>query len=97
MSQATVLLNANIAFLAIPSPLLADGTHLLPAQVASQISIVTSLTSVLIGLVFMKDHSTTQSESGKHIVSQSTSSLAKLSQDLNSRKRFCVPGEAKPP
>ncbi|KAI0676470.1 hypothetical protein C8Q78DRAFT_1065287 [Trametes maxima] len=52
---ATVLLNANVAFLAIPS--VDDGTtELTAAQISSYLSIVTSVGSILLGLLLVRQH-----------------------------------------
>ncbi|KAI0631094.1 hypothetical protein C8Q77DRAFT_1062481 [Trametes polyzona] len=52
---STVLLNANVAFLAIPS--VDDGTgHLSAAQISSNLSIVTSVGSILLGLILVRQH-----------------------------------------
>ncbi|EIW55210.1 uncharacterized protein TRAVEDRAFT_31017 [Trametes versicolor FP-101664 SS1] len=52
---ATVLLNANVAFLAIPS--VDNGTdQLSAAQISSNISIVTSVGSILLGLLLIRQH-----------------------------------------
>lgn len=63
-SQATVLLNANVAFLAIRSVDVGSGS---PTQIASYISLVASLGSIIIGLVLshkrVMDRSNTQAVS----------------------------------
>ncbi|KAK7676771.1 hypothetical protein QCA50_020239 [Cerrena zonata] len=51
----TVLLNANVAFLAVPGVNAGDGTRT-PAQVTSYISIVTSVGSILIGLLLVRQY-----------------------------------------
>ncbi|KAH9855343.1 hypothetical protein C2E23DRAFT_858007 [Lenzites betulinus] len=52
---ATVLLNANVAFLAIPS--VDDGSkQLSAAQISSNLSIVTSVGSILLGLLLIRQH-----------------------------------------
>ncbi|OJT02359.1 hypothetical protein TRAPUB_7142 [Trametes pubescens] len=52
---ATVLLNANVAFLAIPSVDNGPG-QLSAAQISSNISIVTSVGSILLGLLLIRQH-----------------------------------------
>ena len=55
MRQATVLLNANVAFLAIPS--VDNGSSSIsPAQISSSLSIVTSVGSILLGLLLIRQH-----------------------------------------
>jgi len=70
--QGTVLLNANVAFLAIPSvdPGSGPGNHTRsPVQVASYISIVTSVGSVVIGLLLLRQHRTKPQDSADEVVS----------------------------
>ncbi|KAI0738982.1 hypothetical protein C8Q80DRAFT_1222247 [Daedaleopsis nitida] len=52
---ATVLLNANVAFLAIPSVDTGDGT-ISAAQISSYLSIVTSVGGILLGLLLIRQH-----------------------------------------
>ncbi|KAI8976716.1 hypothetical protein BD414DRAFT_517194 [Trametes punicea] len=52
---ATVLLNANVAFLAIPSVDTGDG-GLTPPQISSYLSIVASVGSILLGLLLIRQH-----------------------------------------
>ena len=54
-SQATVLLNANVAFLAIPSVDNGDG-RVTAAMICSYLSIVTSTGSILLGLLLVRQH-----------------------------------------
>ncbi|KAI0720666.1 hypothetical protein C8T65DRAFT_735621 [Cerioporus squamosus] len=51
---ATVLLNANVAFLAIPS--VDNGEDVTAAQISSYLSIVTSVGSILLGLLLIRQH-----------------------------------------
>ena len=53
MVQSTVLLNANVAFLAIPN-VGTDNQTLTTAQIASYISIATSIGSILLGLLLIR-------------------------------------------
>ncbi len=50
-----MLLNANVAFLAIPSVDNGPG-QLSAAQISSNISIVTSVGSILLGLLLIREH-----------------------------------------
>ena len=50
-----MLLNANVAFLAIPSVDSGDGA-ITPAQISSFLSIVTSVGSILLGLLLVRQH-----------------------------------------
>ena len=50
-----MLLNANVAFLAIPSVDNGSGA-INPAQVASYLSILTSVGSILLGLLLIRQH-----------------------------------------
>ncbi|KAJ7678836.1 hypothetical protein B0H14DRAFT_3063488 [Mycena olivaceomarginata] len=54
---ATVLLNANVAFLAIPT--IDDGSHIYArsiSQIASYVSVITSLGSVIVGLILVRQN-----------------------------------------
>jgi hypothetical protein len=63
-----VLLNANVAFLAIPS--VDPGNHIrTPAQLASYISIVTSIGSVVVGLLLLRQHRTKPHDAAEEVVS----------------------------
>ncbi|KAH9941634.1 uncharacterized protein BXZ73DRAFT_41460 [Epithele typhae] len=53
---ATVLLNANVAFLAIPSVDTGSLDHVTPARISSFLSIVTSVGSILLGLLLIRQH-----------------------------------------
>jgi hypothetical protein len=58
-SQATVLLNANVGFLAINS---VDVSGRSPAQIASYMSLVASLGSILLGLLLSHNQIMDQSQ-----------------------------------
>jgi len=53
---ATVLLNANVAFLAIPSVDPGNSTQRSATQVASYVSIVTSVASIITGLMLVRQY-----------------------------------------
>ncbi|KAH6905511.1 hypothetical protein BKA70DRAFT_1564806 [Coprinopsis sp. MPI-PUGE-AT-0042] len=55
---ATVLLNANVAFLAIQSIDTQEGSYRSPVQVASYLSIVASIGSIIIGLLLIRQNRT---------------------------------------
>ncbi|KAF9467789.1 hypothetical protein BDZ94DRAFT_1247715 [Collybia nuda] len=55
---ATVLLNANVAFLAIQSVDINQDTHRSPAQIFSYISIITSIGSIILGLLLVRQNRT---------------------------------------
>ncbi|KAF9465425.1 hypothetical protein BDZ94DRAFT_1253759 [Collybia nuda] len=60
-TYAAILLNANVAFLAIPSNDhggSSNTSHRSPAQVASYISVVTSSSSILLGLLLVRQYQT---------------------------------------
>ncbi|RDB29917.1 hypothetical protein Hypma_014083 [Hypsizygus marmoreus] len=52
----TVLLNANVAFLAIQSVDVGHESYRSPAQIASYASIVSSIGSIIIGLLLLRQH-----------------------------------------
>jgi len=59
--HASILLNANVAFLAIPSNDPSNNTSpalplRYPAQIASYLSVVTSFASMMIGLLLVRQH-----------------------------------------
>ena len=66
-----MLLNANVAFLAIPS--VDPGDHIrTPAQLASFMSIVTSIGSVVVGLLLLRQHRTKPHDAAEEVVSPTT-------------------------
>jgi len=63
-----VLLNANVAFLAIPS--VDSGNHIrTPAQLSSYLSVITSIGSVVIGLLLLRQHRTKPQDAAEEVVS----------------------------
>ncbi|KAH7914526.1 hypothetical protein BJ138DRAFT_1079243 [Hygrophoropsis aurantiaca] len=62
---ATVVLNANVAFLAVPGVDLGTGGTQSPAQVASYISIVASVGAVILGLLLVRQNRTKGRESAE--------------------------------
>ena len=63
-----MLLNANVAFLAIPSVDSGDHTRT-PTQVASYLSIITSTGSVVVSLLLLRQHRTKPHDSAEEVVS----------------------------
>jgi len=63
-----VLLNANVAFLAIPSVDIGDRART-PAQLASYLSIITSLGSIVTGLLLLRQHRTKPQDAAEEVVS----------------------------
>ena len=55
MRQGTVILNANVAFLALPSVDSGDGIRT-PSQVVSDISVIASIGGILIGLLLVRQY-----------------------------------------
>jgi hypothetical protein len=67
--QATVLLNANVAFLAIQSvDNAASNGHRSNAQRASYFSIITSIAAIILGLLLVRQHHTTLTVRTPHLV-----------------------------
>lgn len=64
--EATVLLAANVGFLAIPS--VDNGPHISPAQIASLLSLIPSLGSIFTGLLLVRHHRTKGIEAAKEAV-----------------------------
>ena len=67
--QGTVLLTANVAFLAIPSVDQGSSTRT-PTQLASYFSVVTSIGSIVIGLMLVQKHGGQPHESAAMAVSR---------------------------
>ena len=62
-----MLLNANVAFLAIPS--VDNGSSSIsPAQISSSLSIVTSVGSILLGLLLVRQHRVKSKETAEEAV-----------------------------
>ncbi len=74
--QATVLLNANVAFLAIPS--VDNGPNdVTAAQISSYLSIVTSIGSILLGLLLIRQHRVKAKETADDAVSSVRSAVCR--------------------
>jgi len=73
-----VLLNANVAFLAIPSVDPGDRDRS-PAQLASYLSIVASVGSVVTGLLLLRHHMVKPHDAAEEVVSRPIRSLSPLS------------------
>ena len=64
-----MLLNANVAFLAIPSVDL--GNHIrTPVQLASYLSVIASVGSVVTGLLLLRQHRAKPQDAAEDVVSQ---------------------------
>ena len=63
-----MLLNANVAFLAIPS-VDSNQNSVTPAQIASYLSIITSVGSILLGLLLIRQHRVKAKETADDAVS----------------------------
>ena len=70
-----MLLNANVAFLAIPSVDPGYGTHRTPAQLASYLSVAASIGSIVTGLLLQRQHRTKPHDSAEEVVSYTARSL----------------------
>ena len=74
--QATVLLNANVALLAIPTVVDGDG-NVTSAQIASYLSVVASIGCILVGLLLIRQHRVKSKDTAEEAVrvlpAQSTS------------------------
>ncbi|KAF9530151.1 hypothetical protein CPB83DRAFT_851059 [Crepidotus variabilis] len=65
---ATVLLNANVAFLAIQSVDTNDPTYSRsPAQIASYLSVIASIGSIILGLLLIRQHRTKYKETASDV------------------------------
>ena len=73
--QATVMLNANVAFLAIQS---VDGnpdSYRSPAQISSYLSVIANVGSIILGLLLMRQNRTKSRETAGEAVSHSRLSI----------------------
>jgi hypothetical protein len=66
--QATVMLNANVAFLAIQS-VDVDGPRRSPAQISSYLSVIANIGSIILGLLLMRQNRTKTKETADEAVS----------------------------
>jgi len=73
-----VLLNANVALLALPSVDLGNHART-PAQFASYLSIITSLGSVVTGLLLLRQYRTTPQDVTEEVVSHLIRSFTPIS------------------
>ena len=76
--QGTVLLNANVGFLAIQSVDSGKGAKRTPAQVASYLSIVFSIGCILLGLLLVRQHKPRIKQTADDVVSQWCSTCLKF-------------------
>lgn len=62
-----MLLNANVQFLAVPG--VDPGNHYRsPTQIANYLSIITSIGSIVIGLLLLRQHKTKPEDSADEVV-----------------------------
>jgi hypothetical protein len=66
--QATVMLNANVAFLAIQS-VDVDGPRRSPAQISSYLSVIANIGSIILGLLLMRQNRTKSKDTADEAVS----------------------------
>ena len=67
--QATVMLNANVAFLAIQSVDVNADPYRSPAQISSYLSIIANIGSIILGLLLMRQNRTKSKETADEAVS----------------------------
>jgi hypothetical protein len=67
--QATVMLNANVAFLAIQSVDVNDDPYRSPAQISSYLSVIANIGSIILGLLLMRQNRTKSKETADEAVS----------------------------
>lgn len=60
--EATVLLNANVAFLSVPGVINGDSPAQSAAQIASYMSIIMSIGSILLGLLLVRQNRTAKKD-----------------------------------
>ena len=69
--QATVMLNANVAFLAIQSVDVDADPYRSPAQISSYLSVIANIGSIILGLLLMRQNRTKSKETADEAVSYS--------------------------
>jgi len=69
LQQATVMLNANVAFLAIQSVDVDADPRRSPAQVSSYLSVIANIGSIILGLLLMRQNRTKSRETADEAVS----------------------------
>ena len=75
-----MLLNANVAFLAIPSVDNGENQNVVtPAQISSYLSIITSVGSILLGLLLIRQHRVKAKETADDAVSPELPSCLSVS------------------
>ena len=67
--QATVMLNANVAFLAIQSVDVNSNPYRSPAQISSYLSVVANIGSIILGLLLLRQNRTKSKETADEAVS----------------------------
>jgi len=67
--QATVMLNANVAFLAIQSVDGSPDSYRSPAQISSYLSVIANVGSIILGLLLMRQNRTKSRETADEAVS----------------------------
>jgi hypothetical protein len=67
--QATVMLNANVAFLAIQSVDVNDDPRRSAAQISSYLSVIANIGSIILGLLLMRQNRTKSKETADEAVS----------------------------
>ena len=75
-SQATVMLTSNVGYLAIQSVDIDMGADRSPGQIASYLSVVANIGSIILGLLLMRQNRTKRSETADEVVSRSVSRLS---------------------
>lgn len=68
--QATVVLNANVAFLAIQSVDVDQNPYRSPAQISSYLSVVANIGSIILGLLLMRQNRTKNRDTADEVVSR---------------------------
>ena len=57
VKKATVVLTSNMAFLALPAVAQNAGEKATPSQIISQVSIINSMGSIIVGLMLLRQYS----------------------------------------
>ena len=91
--QATVMLNANVAFLAIQSVDVNNngGPYRSPAQISSYLSVIANIGSIILGLLLMRQNRTKCKETADEAVSYLSLPFFSLFANAHKSEHFLRP------
>ena len=89
--QATVMLNANVAFLAIQSVDVNDDPRRSAAQISSYLSVIANIGSIILGLLLMRQNRTKSKETADEAVSYLSLPFFSLFANAHKSEHFLRP------